>query len=143
MNVRAQRQKCSSRLAAEVERKRSSDNEVEISLKDLTEFTWDRVHIFTPYTPNERIDKELGYVWYPARIIGMYQRDDINLLVFTNAGKVVFYVDHPRHHGDFKGNYKQGGYSPPEAIFKVVEGAKQANGLPWLHLRWKWRQAPF
>lgn len=90
----------------------------------------------------ETIDEDLGYTWQPARSIGIYQRDDISLLVFTNSGKVVFYVDHPRYLGDFDGNHKQGGYSPDEAIFKVVEGAKQRNGLRRLHMMWKWRQTP-
>jgi hypothetical protein len=142
MNERTQRQKFSRNIAAEVERKRGTDNIVEVRLKDLTDFSWDRVHIFTSYIAAETIDENLGYAWKPARSIGIYQRDDINLLVFVDAGKVVFYVDHPRHLGDFDGNYRKGGYSPDEAIFRVVEGAKQANGLAWLHLMWKWRRAP-
>ena len=142
INTREQRQKFSGRLAAKVERKWGSDNVVEIRLKDLTDFTWDRVHIFNPYTPTEKIDKDLGYVWQSAGHTSIYTLDAIILLVFTNKGKVVFYVDLPRYPGDLRGNYKQGGYSPDEAIFKVVEGAKQDNGLPWLHLIWKWRKEP-
>lgn len=142
MSERTQRQKFSLKLAAEVERKRAADNIVEIRLKDLTDFTWDRVHIFTSYIETETIDENLGYAWQPARTINIYQRDDISLLVFINTGKVVFYVDHPRHLGDFDGNYKKGDYSPDEAIFRVVEGAKQDNGLSWLHLMWKWRKNP-
>lgn len=137
MNTREQRQKFIRKLAAEVEKKRSRDDLVEIRLKDLTDFTWDKVHIYTPYFATERIDEDLGYVWQPARSIGMYQRDDVNLLVFTSTGKVVFYVEHPRHHGDLKGSYKLGGYSPDEAIFKVVERGTHDNGLPWLCLEWR------
>lgn len=137
INAREQRQNFSRKLAAAVEKKWSNDNVVETRLKDLTDFAWDRVHIFTSYIGTETIDENLGYAWKPARSIGIYQRDDISLLVFINAGKVVFYVDHPRHFGDFDGNYKKGGYSSDEAIFRVVEGAKQDNGLPWLHLMWK------
>lgn len=136
LDTRAQRKKFSRELAAEVERKRNSDNVVEICLKTLTDFTWDRVHIFTPYMATETIDENLGYVWQPARRIGMYQRDDVNLLVFTYTGKIVFYVEHERHLGDFKRGYKQGGYSPDEAIFRVVEWGTHDNGRPWLRLEW-------
>ncbi len=139
MNNRRHRQNFSNKLAAEVERQRSSDNVVEIRFKDLTDFKWDRVYIFTSYTPTKRIDEDLGYVWQPARSINMDLRDDVNLLVFTNNGKVVFYVEHPRNLGDLDGNYKQDGYSPDEAIFKVVEGEKQDNGLPWLRMKWQMR----
>lgn len=135
---REQRQRFSRKLAAAVEKKLNNDNEVEIRLKDLTDFTWDRVHIFNPYTPTEKIDKDLGYVWQSAGHTSIYTLDAIILLVFTNKGKVVFNVDLPRYPGDLRSNYKQGGYSPEEAIFRVVEGAKQDNGLPWIHLIWKW-----
>jgi hypothetical protein len=37
-----------------------------IKLKDLTDFKWDRVYIFTPYTRHEKIDEALGFVWQPA-----------------------------------------------------------------------------
>lgn len=136
MNAREQRQSFSRKLAAAVEKKRSNDNVVEIRLKDLTDFTWDRVHIFNPYTPTEKIDEDLGYVWQSAGHTDIYTLDAIILLVFTNNGKVVFYVDHPRHLGDLRGNYKQGGYRPDEAKFRVVERGTNVNGLPWLRLEW-------
>jgi len=139
MSIRSQRQEFSRKTAAAVEKKRS-DNRVEIRLKDLTDFSWDRVHIFTPYMATETIDKDLGCIWQPARRIGMYQRDDVNLLVFTNNGQVVFYVTHERHLGDFKGNYKQGGYSTDEAIFQVVEKGTHYNGRTWLRLEWQGRK---
>lgn len=140
LNTNAQRQKFSMKLITEIERKRSTNNVVEIRLKDMTDFTWDRVHIFTSYMAVETIDHDLGYTWQPARSIGIYQRDDISLLVFTSNRDVVFYIEQSRYPGDFDGCYKQDGYSPDEAIFRVVEGAKQENGLPWLHLIWKWER---
>jgi hypothetical protein len=62
-------------------------------------------------------------------------RDDVNLIVFTENGKVVFYIEHPRGLGDLKGNYKREGYSPDDAIFEVVEGPRQPDGRAWLLLR--------
>ena len=132
-----QREKFSRKFAAEVEKTREADDLAQIRIQDLTDFAWDRVHIFTPYLTNETIDKNLGYVWQPARRIGMYQRDDIILLVFTKNGKVVFYVGISRGLGDLDGNYKEGGYSPDEAIFKVTEVGKFNDGHPHLLLKWK------
>jgi hypothetical protein len=135
LNARLQRQNFSDKLAAEVERKRSSDNAVEIRLKEITDFEWDRVFIFPSYTSHQRIDDDLGLVWQPARRIDMSVRDDVNLIVFTGNGKVVFYVAHPRGRGDFDGAYKREGYSPDEAIFTVMEGERQPDGRAWLRLR--------
>jgi hypothetical protein len=133
-NARLQRQNFSDKLAAEVERKRSSDSAVEIRLKDLTDFEWDRVHIFPSYTPHKVIDDDLGFVWQPARQIDMSVRDDVNLMVFTEKGRVVFYVAHSRGRGDFDGAYKREGYSLDKAIFTVMEGEQQPDGRAWLRL---------
>jgi hypothetical protein len=140
LNEGAQRQKFSRKVAAAVERTRNSNDGVEIRLQALTDFAWDRVHIFSPYTSAKRIEEDLGSSWPLAKRIEQYPHDGANILVFTEARKMVFYVEHERHLGDFKGNYKQDGYSPDEAVFKVSEGSKQPNGLTWLYLRWKWRE---
>lgn len=129
--------KFSERLAVEVQEKRRHANVAKVRLKDLTDFTWDKVHLFNPYTSTEKIDEDLGYAWPPAHSIGLYQRDDISLMVFTNNGKVVSYVEQPRHPVDAKGNYKQGGYNPDEAVFEVVERGKMASGLPHVFLKWQ------
>jgi hypothetical protein len=134
-HVRWKQQNFSSKLAAEVEKKRGNNNVVEVSFKDLTDFKWDTVYIFPPYTQDKVIDDDLGFVWKPARSIHMDWRDDVNLIVFTNNRKVVFYVDHPRNFGDLKGSYNREGYVPAEAIFTVVEGERQPDGRSWLRLR--------
>lgn len=132
-----EREKFSERLAAEVQQKRSRANVAQVRFKDLTDFAWDKVHLFNPYTSTEKIHEDLGYVWPPAQSIGLYTRDDISLMVFMNRGKVVFYVEQPRSPVDVKGNYKQGGYSPDEAIFGVIERGKLVNGLPYVFLKWQ------
>jgi hypothetical protein len=123
------------RLADSVARKRVSNEEVTVKLKDLTDFKWDIVYIFPPYTGLETIDNDLGFVWPQARSIRTDYRDDINLIVFTDNKQVVAYVEHPRSLGDLDGNYKREGYSPDEAIFIVEEGPLQPDDRPWLRLR--------
>jgi hypothetical protein len=128
-------EKVKRRLADSVARKRGNNKEVTVKLKDLTDFKWDRVYIFPPYTRLETIDNDLGFVWPQARSIRIDYRDDINLIVFTDNKQAVAYVEHPRSLGDLDGNYKREGYSPDEAIFIVEEGPLQPNGRPWIRLR--------
>lgn len=142
INAREQRRNFSRKLAEAVEKKWSNNNAVEVRLKDLTDFTWDRVYIFNPYTSTEKIDKDLDYVWQSAGHTSIYTLDAVILLVFTHKGRVVFYMDLPRYPVDFRGNYKQDGYSPGEAIFNIVKKANQDNGLHWFHLIWKWGNPP-
>jgi hypothetical protein len=102
-----------------------------IKLKDLTDFKWDRVYIFTPYTRHEKIDEALGFVWQPARSIGIDLHDNFNLIVFTHNGQVASYLTHPRSLGDLANIKKPEGFGPDEAIF-VVDEIKQnsADGRP-------------
>jgi hypothetical protein len=128
-------EKVKKRLADSVARKQGNNEEVTIKLKDLTDFKWDRVYIFPPYTGLETIDNDLGFVWPRARSVRIDYRDDINLIVFTDNKQVLAYVEHPRSLGDFDGNYKREGYSPDEAIFMVEEGPLISDGRQWLRLR--------
>jgi hypothetical protein len=128
-------EKVKKRLADSVARKQGRNEEVTVKLKDLTDFKWDRVYIFPPYTGLETIDNDLGFVWPRARSIHTDYRDDINLIVFTDNRQVVAYVEHPRSLGDLDGSYNREGYSLDEAIFTVEEGPLQPDGRSWLRLR--------
>ncbi len=133
-----QRQQLENKLTTAVEKKRgvSADEQVIIRLKDLTDFQWDRVYVFTPYTPVETIDKALGFAWPQAREIGINMLDHFNLLVFTNKGKVVNYLKHPLHLGDFSRSMMEQmhkGFNTDEAIFEVE--IKDSSGEARLILR--------
>jgi len=128
-------EKVKKRLADSVARKRGNKEEVMVKLKDLTDFKWDKVYIFPPYTGLGTIDNDLGFVWPRARTVHIDYRDDINLIIFTDNRQVVAYVEHPRSLGDLDGSYKREGYSQDEAIFMVEEGPLQPDGRPWLRLR--------
>ncbi|MEH7309073.1 hypothetical protein, partial [Neobacillus drentensis] len=74
------------------------DSVKEINLNPLIDFAWDKAYIFTPYTTQETIYKQLGVKFKdPSNI---HFRDDINLIVFLNKNKVVQYVEIPRKYGD-------------------------------------------
>ncbi len=129
-----QRQELESRLAAAVVKKQGSNKDVSIRLADLTNFGWDKVYIFHPYTPITTIDAELGSASAEVRHIPIDMSDSFNLLVFTQDGKVVSYLTYPTHLGEFSSRYsvKHGrkGFSRNEAVFDVVE----SSGRPWLVL---------
>jgi hypothetical protein len=88
----------------------------EIDLDPLTDFDWDKAYIFTPYTTQETINKQLGVkIKDPSNID---YRDDINLVVFLEKNKVVQYIEIPRKYGDLL-NENKDGITPSDAILKI------------------------
>lgn len=90
-----------------------------VRIAALTEFSWERLHVFAPYVSQEVIDRELGFAWPAAAGTGISDNDAIALLVFVKSGAVVRYVAHPRAKGDFAQVKIPGGLSPAEAVFVV------------------------
>jgi hypothetical protein len=125
-------EKFKKRLTAAIARKRETTEQVSVNLKELTDFEWDRVYVFTPYTPLEQVNDTLGYIWPHAKSIRIDARDDINLIVFTADGQVVDYVELKRHLGDFE---KREGFTPDEGTFTVEEKGRGSDGRAWLVLR--------
>lgn len=75
-----------------------SNDGQEVSLKDSTDFRWDSIYIFTPYSnPNEM--KEIRGM--NSMDTSIKYNDTINLLVFVEDLKVIKYVEIPRNKGDF------------------------------------------
>lgn len=70
----------------------------EIDLNQFTDFDWEQAYLFSPYTPQEDISRQLGIYYKDPSSIDM--RDDINLLVFLNKNKVVQYAEISREYGD-------------------------------------------
>ncbi|WP_036688762.1 hypothetical protein [Paucisalibacillus globulus] len=71
----------------------------DISLNQMTSFDWEKAFLFTPYSTQKEIEKQLGVNFNDPSNINM--RDDIYLLVFMNDDKVVQYVEVERHGADF------------------------------------------
>ncbi|WP_052345911.1 hypothetical protein [Paucisalibacillus sp. EB02] len=74
-------------------------NKNEINLTSWTSFDWEKAFLFTPYTPPEEIEKQLGVDYNDPSDIDW--RDDIYLLIFMNDEKVVQYVEVERQGADF------------------------------------------
>ncbi|WP_234396931.1 hypothetical protein [Bacillus massiliglaciei] len=66
----------------------------EIDVKSITNFDWEKAYLFTPYTPQESINEQLGVDFHDRSSIDY--RDDIYLLVFLHDDKVVQYAEMDR-----------------------------------------------
>lgn len=103
------------RIAAEVAKGRDT----ELRMRELTEFQWDRMHVFGPYSSPDHIERELGFAWLPAASTGITDNDGISLLVFVRNDAVVRHVTQPRTPCDFAGA-STGRYSPETAVFRAT-----------------------
>jgi hypothetical protein len=115
-----------SRIAAVVARGAGSV----VEFAALTDFAWDRLHIFPPHTRLDQITAQLGFEWSLAPAIGLQEQEHLDLLVFVRGGEVVRYVLFPRYTADFAGPFRSDGYAPEEAVFVV---RKEEGGYsPWI-----------
>ncbi len=87
-------------------------------MTSLTDFAWDGLYIFGPYTPADEVEKSLGFSWPPVETTQMQVSDAFCLFVFTHKNKVVLYFDYPRGRGDFA-NLGTTRITPDAAEFSV------------------------
>ncbi len=69
-----------------------------VRMADTTDFDWDTLHVFGPYTSAEEVQKQLGFPWSDATELDL---DTVNQLVFVKEGKVVKHLLFSRAKGDF------------------------------------------
>jgi hypothetical protein len=72
-----------------------------LDIAKITDFTWEKLYIFKPYTTIASIDSILGFKWDEARKSLINQSEEFNLLVFIERNTVVHFVKVPRNNGDF------------------------------------------
>jgi hypothetical protein len=106
-------------LRAAIEKKAQSESDRTIELKDLTDFEWETVYIFPPYTSADKISRELGFEWPSAKDTGIESFDQYNLLVFVQQKTVIHHVMFPLNFGDFDTGGVTHGLGVHEAKFKV------------------------
>ena len=94
-----------------------------IALTDFTEFEWTEVHIFSPYTPIERIEAAIGTGW-PAFASKRIESDDgISLLVFMGGDRIARWVEINRSVADYTDVADGSPFTPETAVFIMpVEG---------------------
>lgn len=115
-------------LAETVKRKIASEDTTPISLAQVTEFPWDRVFIFEPYTPYEDVLQAIGTRWDGVEQTGIATRDDAVLLVFMRSGEVTAFTMYPRGDGDVSEVRAPGGLTPEQALFVA---RRVDRGGPW------------
>lgn len=97
-----------------------ADEGESIDMARLTNFSWDKFFVFTPYTAVDNMESRLGFSDIRLPKTDITFRDDMNLLVFVEDHKIIHYVEYARIKGDFdKTVNKKDGFSPAEAVFKV------------------------
>ncbi|OCT11321.1 hypothetical protein A8709_06505 [Paenibacillus pectinilyticus] len=62
-----------------------------LNITELTNFAWDKLYLFGPYTSHTQINERLGYTW--TRNSLRLLDDSLSLLVFVRDGKVVQFLD--------------------------------------------------
>ena len=102
-------------LAAEVRRGPGTV----VDLAQVAPFAWDRVFVFTPYTPKAQIELCLGFPWDGAKRSNIESSKGNNLVVFVLDGAVVCWFDHSRADGELGDLADPKGYTRAEAKFAV------------------------
>src|SRR5262245_19606767 len=68
-----------------------------VDLSQLTPFDWDRVYLFGPYTPSEKIHECVGFTWSQLGSFVPGYSEGWCLAVFVKDGRgVVHWFEHPR-----------------------------------------------
>jgi len=129
---------CGSRAAPDSELSNAITKQAEagagtvIDFVALTDFQWERLYIFDPYTTVDEIHRALGFRWNAAASTGIDKLDGIALLVFVEGDEVVRYVEHPRNRGDFVPLARPEPWSTTDK-FVIVQ--VDDLGQPWLEVR--------
>lgn len=106
-------------------------NQEELKLGELTNFEWDSVFVFPPYTSFNEVRSEVKCDWNELEGTNIDRDDMICLLLFKNKGILNRYLLHSRAKGDFS-RIKITAFSKESAIFKVR--AKKRSASNWYYL---------
>lgn len=89
----------------------------EVDFSKVTNFEWNELYLFTPYTNSKEVLKQDGVKGYDSKL-NMEYNDGINIIAFVNSKKITTYVAISRLDFDFESieNYK---ISKDKAIFKI------------------------
>jgi hypothetical protein len=88
-------------------------------LADHTSFSWERVCIFGPYTPDIEVDRISGIQGAAGRAYDIRENDGIDVLMFLSKQEVVAAVAHPRRRADFGPELVSKCYARESAVFLV------------------------
>lgn len=90
-----------------------------INVAELTDFAWDRLFIFAPFTAHNDIHESLGFHWSGVATTNIHQSDVNTLLVFVKDQRVLGWCEYPRVKADFSLVSSTTGYAPKDAVFNI------------------------
>ena len=88
-------------------------------LAEHTGFSWDKVCILGPYTPDDEVDSLTGIQGAAEQAHDIRSNDGINVLMFVRDARIAASVAHPRNQGDFGPEVVGKCYSRERANFSV------------------------
>ena len=111
-------------------------NKQKLILSEVTQFSWDELYLFEPYTPQISVCTQLKIPEQKCEEIipERSMADGEMYIVFRYNGEIVHKEMYIRFNGDFTPvNYKQP-LTPKTAVFNVIQQGKSSSGKPWLKL---------
>lgn len=109
----------------------ATDSNAQLDVSSLTDFEWDSLYVFTPYTTREAIDSALGFPWNHDAVARIEMLDSFNLLVFVHDQQVVRFVEQSIIEPDF-GPVAEGSPWRPGEAFGLRE--VEYGGQRWLEV---------
>lgn len=109
------------RLQRLVENKKGNNERVVVNFARITNFKWDKLLIFTPYTDPKEIAGKQGFRWTNSIQTSIFVNDGENLLLFIKGDKVIRYINLPRNHGNFPDSLGRCCFDYNNAVFEVQE----------------------
>jgi len=99
-----------------------------VTISAATDFEWDKLFIFAPYTSVDKIHEQLGYKWNEAEKTHI-DSSEFHLLVFVKNGKVVRHFRVSRRI-DFQNLEAGNVFTPGDDTFEVKSvGAGETTRL--------------
>jgi hypothetical protein len=106
-----------------------------VTISSVTDFEWDTLFIFPPFTPVDRIHAQLGYKWSDAAKTHIDASDGFHLLVFVKSGTVVHHFKVSRQI-DFQNLEVGNVFSPRDDVFEIkAAGAGETKRLNFVPKR--------
>ncbi len=89
----------------------------EIDFSKVTNFEWDEIYLFTPYTDSKEILKKDGVKRYNSKL-NMEYNDGHNIIAFVNSKKIITYIEINRSDFDFE-PIENSKISKDKSIFEI------------------------
>lgn len=90
-----------------------------LEMRKITNFEWDKLFIFLPFTDPDYIENVLEFEWNNASKVYRRSRDDLYLLIFVKENRVVEYLEFSSTKDLLFDSFHPSEFTPTEALFEV------------------------